>query len=106
MKQKITVNGSKEFIIIFKALDTKNELYKEINYALDLLKENVFCGNKIQQELWPEKYIRKYKINTLFRYELRRGWRLIYTIYGTKSEIICTILEVLTHKEYEKRFGY
>jgi len=106
LKHKISVNGSSEFIKVFKSLDAKSELYKEINNALDLLKEDVFRGDKISQDLWPKKYIRKYSIHTLFRYELSHGWRLIYTIYGTKLEIICTILEVLPHKEYEKRFGY
>jgi hypothetical protein len=47
LKHKISVNGSSEFIKVFKSLDAKSELYKEINNALDLLKEDVLRGDKI-----------------------------------------------------------
>jgi hypothetical protein len=29
----------------------------------------------------------------------------VYTVYGTKQEKVCTVLEAFDHKEYEKRFG-
>jgi len=58
------------------------------------------------KKCWPRKYVKEHQIHTLFRYKLRAGWRLIYTVYGTKSEKVCIILDVFDHKEYEKRFGY
>lgn len=88
------------------SLDKKNERYKEINEALDILKKDYTREDKISRDHWPRKYIKEHQIHTLFRYKLQSGWRLVYTVYGTKYEKVCTILEAFDHKEYEKRFGY
>ena len=90
----------------FNSLDKKSVNYKEINEALDLLKKDYASGDKIPRDRWPKKYVKEYQIHTLFRYKLRSGWRLVYTVSGTKYEKACTILEAFDHKEYEKRFGY
>ena len=106
MKEKTSVRGAPVFIEFFNSLDKKSERYKEINEALDLLKKDYSRGDKIPKDRWPRKYIKEHQIPTLFRLKLRSGWRLIYTVYGTKFEKVCTILEAFDHKEYEKRFGY
>jgi len=31
---------------------------------------------------------------------------MIYTICGTEIEVISIVLEVLDHKDYDKKFGY
>lgn len=106
VSQKILVRGAPEFMKIFDSLDKKGDRYKEIDSALELLKRDYTVGDKIAKNRWPEIYIKKYGINTLFRFKLSQGWRMIYTISGTKEEKICTILEALDHTQYEKRFGY
>jgi hypothetical protein len=106
LKERISVRGAPDFMEFFNSLDKTSERYKEINEALDLLKKNYAQGDKIQRNLWPKKYSKEHQIHTLFRFKLRSGWRLVYTVYGTKQEKVCTILEVFDHKEYEKRFGY
>lgn len=90
----------------FNLLDKQDVMYKEINEALDLLKKDYSRGDKIPRDLWPKKYIKEHQVHTLFRYKLRSGWRLVYTVSGTKYEKVCTILEAFDHKQYEKRFGY
>jgi len=90
----------------FNLLDKQDVIYKEINEALDLLKKDCARGDKIPRDRWPNKYIKEHQIHTLFRYNLRSGWRLVYTVSGVKSEKACTILEAFDHKQYEKRFGY
>jgi hypothetical protein len=106
LKEKISVRGAPDFIKFLNSLDKKNEQYKELNDVLDTLKKNYLHGDKIPRDRWPRKYINEHQIHTLFRYKLKSGWRLIYTIYGTKQEKVCTILEAFDHKEYERRFGY
>lgn len=106
MPKKITVEGSPIFMKFFQGLDKKTKQYKEIDYNLDLLKLDPARGDKISNDLWPKVYVKKYGIHVLFRIELNDGWRLIYTISGKGNWIICTVLEVLNHKEYEKRFNY
>ena len=106
MKEKISVRGAPDFIKFFNSLDKQSIIYKEINEALDLLKKDYASGDKIPRDRWPKKYIKEHQIHTLFRYKLRSGWRLVYTVSGTKYEKACIILEAFDHKQYEKRFGY
>jgi len=106
LKEKISIHGASDFMEFFNSLDKTSDRYKEINEALDLLKKDYTKGDKIPRNLWPKKYSKEYQIHTLFRFKLRSGWRLVYTVYGTKQEKVCTILEAFDHKEYEKRFGY
>ncbi len=52
------------------------------------------------------EYVRNYGITNLRKYNLPDAWRLLYTIVGNEIEIISVLLEWLSHKEYERRFGY
>ena len=103
---EIIVEGGPVFYKFFSLLDSSLDQYREINNVLDLLKENPDLGDKIRRNLWPKYYVRKYGIHTLFRIKLNDGYRMIYTISGKNNSKIVTILDVLTHKEYEKRFRY
>ncbi len=78
----------------------------EIDAAINRLKENPFTGIKIERRLWPVEYIRRYNIDNLRKYDLKGGWRLLYTVSGTQVEIVSILLEWLNHKNYERRFGY
>jgi Txe/YoeB family toxin of Txe-Axe toxin-antitoxin module len=81
-------------------------LASSIDGAIRELKKNPLCGRKIKSSLWPQPYLQKYSITNLFKLDLPRGWRLIYTIKGDEIEILSVILEWMRHKEYERRFGY
>lgn len=85
--------------------DDKN-LYKWLNRAFDDIAENAFCGIQIPKRLIPKKYIDKYKIDNLWKYNLPNAWRLLYSVARDEIIIISIILEWLPHKEYEKRFDY
>ena len=82
------------------------QLQNEINEAKKLLKDDCRVGNKIQKNLWPQKYIQKYDITNLWRYELQEGYRLIYTITSNGNNIYSMLLDLFNHKEYEKIFKY
>ena len=78
-----------------------------LDSALAALKANITVGLKIQKPLWPRHYIRKYRVNNLWKLDLSREARLVYTILTERGRFTVVVLEAfLTHKEYEKRFGY
>lgn len=83
-----------------------SELYGFINRAIDDLKKDPMCGIRIPKKQIPKEYIKKYNVDNLRKYNLPGAWRLIYTIKADEVMILSIILEWMTHKEYERRFGY
>ena len=83
----------------------EQELYLTLQEAIQELKKNPSCGIRVGSRLWPKEYARL-GITNLRKYDLPHGWRLIYTLTGDKIEIMAIILEWMSHKQYEKRFGY
>ena len=89
--------------------DSKSEdklLYKWICRAFEDLEENAFCGIRIQKKLIPKVYIEKYNIDNLWKYDLPKGWRLIYSVANGQICILSIVLEWMSHKDYERRFKY
>jgi len=84
----------------------ERELHKFISRAISDLKLNPFIGIKIPAKLWPKGYSTKHNINSLYKYDLPNGWRLIYTVKGSQLEILSIIIEWFDHKGYERRFKY
>jgi hypothetical protein len=86
--------------------------YRTISSALDvkitLLQANPHYGQPIRKRQIPNEYKIKYGITNLFRVELPSFWRLIYTLTAgtTKKEVIVFVLDIMNHKDYNKRFGY
>jgi hypothetical protein len=85
----------------------EKELYGFINNAFDDLELNAFCGVQIPKKQIPKEYIKKYKIDNCWKYNLPGAWRIIYSIVSKNEiEVISLILEWITHKDYERKFGY
>lgn len=82
------------------------ELYKWLTRAFDDLAENAFCGIQIPKKLIPKEYIKKYGIDNLWKYDLPRAWRLLYSVADDEVKVIAIVLEWMPHKEYERKFGY
>lgn len=78
------------------------QLMRAIKQKIELIKANPFYGDNIQKRLIPKSY----KAPNLWRVELTGYWRMLYTIKGDQVEIICFILDILSHKDYDNRFGY
>ena len=86
--------------------DQKRELFKLINQALDNIEENAFCGIQIPKKLVPKEYTQKYDITNLWKYDLPKGWRIIYSIVRDEVVVVSLVLEWFDHKNYERRFNY
>jgi hypothetical protein len=66
----------------------------------------MLAGTRIEKRKFPRVYVQKHGITNLYKYNLDASNRLIYTLVTDKSGIAVIVLEILNHKEYEKRFGY
>lgn len=82
------------------------QLLRSIKQKIEFVKANPFYGNNIPKLLIPKEYIIKYNAKNLWRVELTNYWRMLYTIKGDLVEVICFILDIINHKEYDKKFGY
>jgi len=91
----------------FNLLTAEDPIKKGMIRAINDLRENAFSGIQIPKRLFPKEYVQKYGINNLWKYDLPRGWRLLYTVTAENEvELISAILEWFDHKDYERKFGY
>ena len=82
------------------------DIYRWLNRAFDDISENAFCGIQIPKKQIPKEYLKKYEIDNLWKYDLPKAWRLLYSVTRDEIVVIAIVLEWLPHKEYEKRFNY
>ncbi len=78
------------------------QLLRSIKQKREFIKANPFYGDNIPKKQIPKSY----NVQNLWRVELTGYWRMLYTIKGDQIEIICFILNILNHKQYDKKFGY
>lgn len=85
----------------------EKQLKEWLDRAVHDLKKNAFSGIQIPKRLIPKDYNTKYgPLTNLWKYNLPNAWRLIYTIKRDEVIVLSIVLEWMTHKEYERRFGY
>jgi len=89
--------------IKFNKENTKEmQLLKSIKTKIEFIKQNPFYGDSIKKEQIPKDY----NVPNLWRTELTNYWRMLYTIRGDEIEIICFILNIINHDDYNKIFSY
>lgn len=81
-------------------------LLNSIKQKIELLKNNPEYGIHVLKDRIPKEYIKNYDVNNLWKVNLAGAWRMIYTIRGSEVEIISLILDIMNHKDYEKKFRY
>ena len=81
---------------------------KAVDRKVGLIKINPHYGDSVPKKLIPKEYVIKYGVNNLFRVELPKYWRMLYTLTDGESqvEIIAFVLDIMDHKKYNKKFGY
>jgi hypothetical protein len=79
---------------------------QEIEKMIDRLKRDPIQGIRIQKSRWPRQYVIRHRITNLWKLDLRKGWRLVYTLKSDDEQLFCVILEWFNHKDYERRFQY
>ena len=81
-------------------------LFKEIDKAIREIRQNSFCGRNVKKSLIPKELKQKYGIDNLWIYNLRKDWRLLYSVGRDEIELIAVILDWMNHKDYEKLFKF
>ena len=81
-------------------------LLNSVKQKIEILKANPQFGTHVQKDRIPKEYIREYDVENIWKVDLARAWRMIYTIRGSEVDIIALILDVMDHRDYEKKFGY
>jgi hypothetical protein len=105
-KRPSCVKADREVAIFISSLKEGSYLLKIINAGLDVLKGNMFAGERIERRKFPKYYVQKYGVNNLYKFNLDSRTRLIYTLVAEETGIAVVVLEILDHKKYEERFGY
>ena len=91
----------------FEKLKSKDEsLLRHIKNALENIKEDPTCCIKISKRLIPKEWVKKYRINNLYKYNLPNAWRLFYSLIGNDVEVIAILLGCMNHRDYERKFRY
>ncbi|MFB0554213.1 MAG: hypothetical protein ACETWQ_12975 [Phycisphaerae bacterium] len=89
-----------------RANEEFGDLYRFVCRAMGDIKNRPDCGTAMPKKLIPKKYVKRYGINNLYKYDLPNAWRLLYSLGREGIEIIAIILEWCSHKEYERIFKY
>lgn len=108
------VRFSKEFSEEYAKLKKRAEsgraearyLVKIIDKGIAKLKRDREAGKRIPKQLIPREYVVKYGVTNLWKLNLDRYWRMIYTIVGDEVRLVSIVIEVLNHKKYDRKFGY
>jgi len=84
---------------------------RKLNWWIARLKLDPFAGDQIPKARIPTSLARRSglpgQLANAWRFELPLAFRGIYTVSGHPgSGVVVIILEILTHKEYERLFGY
>ena len=106
MKSKIQFTNNKVKKAFEKLKRSDSKLYKFVLRAFEDIEENIFCGIQIPKNRIPTKYLKKFNVKNVWKYNLPGAWRLLYSIEGKNLIILSIILEWLDHKNYERRFKY
>lgn len=105
-KGKFRVFASPDFLKINSILSDNDPIKIKVNHVVDEMKQDKNRGDYIKKKPWPSKYIKTHEVTNLYRCEIGSNHRLIYTIRGRKDDKVYQLLDLLTHKEYDRLFGY
>jgi len=105
-KKPSCVKADRDVAFFISSLKEGSHLLKIINHGLDVLKENMFVGERMERRKFPRFYVQKFGINNLYKLNLDLRTRLVYTLVAEETGVAVVVLEVLDHKKVEERLGY
>lgn len=85
-----------------------NSIKRAVKDIIASLKQDNIVGEHVKKSQIPKYYIKKHNIPVLYRVALPKRWRLTYSIieFEVKGELGALMLELMSHDQYNKRFGY
>ncbi len=72
----------------------------------DIIVKNPFYGENAKKDRIPREYKQRYYACNLFIADLPDFWRMLYTLESDEIEIIAFVLDIIDHKEYDRKFGF
>ncbi|CVK31832.1 MULTISPECIES: hypothetical protein [Methanoculleus] len=82
------------------------ELVALLERAFVAISANAFCGTQVPKRQIPKNYLQRHPpIKNLWKYNLSRSWRLMYTV-TSDGGTIAVVIEWLDHTNYDRQFGY
>lgn len=85
---------------------SEKDMIQWLHDAFKNIQKDASCGIQIPKDRIPKKFLKKYNIHNVWKYDLPKAWRLLYSIESDDLTIIAIILEWKTHKDYERIFKY
>ncbi|HZY94947.1 MAG TPA: hypothetical protein VFE98_08865 [Candidatus Bathyarchaeia archaeon] len=102
----VQVKGTPEFIKMYSSFSCSLSGKRPRGWTGQAEAEH-HGGEQIQKRQWPPLYVKRDGIQNLWKFNLSRVARLVYTIVSEGNGYSVLVLEAfLNHKEYSKRFGY
>jgi mRNA-degrading endonuclease RelE of RelBE toxin-antitoxin system len=95
---------AKELSDSLDALDPK--LRKWLSDMETVLKGNKLAGDPVPKIQIPRYYREKFGVNNLYRYDHPEGYRSCYTLLTYDVGVCPLILDLRSHREYSRIFGY
>lgn len=90
----------------YNKLKPNDYLRKQIQIAKELMERGNNMGDYIKKKPWPDKYLKTHAVTNLYRYPIGSYYRMIYTVRGDSKKRTYQILDILTHRQYNKIFDY
>jgi mRNA-degrading endonuclease RelE of RelBE toxin-antitoxin system len=75
-------------------------LWRSINQKIEWLKKDPLKGEVVSKKDIPKEL----DVDNLFKLRLAKYWRMLFTIRRQEIEIICFVLVIESHPDYDKRF--
>jgi hypothetical protein len=101
-KPSLRIFISEDLARLLKDIGPRNKISKWIDGMKEVLRENMYAGELIRKSQIPKQYSDRYAVNNLYRYSHPEGFRSCYTIIDGCPYI----LDIMSHPEYDKVFGY
>lgn len=84
---------------------------KKLQWWITRLKQDVFAGDQVPKDRIPPQLATRSglpsPIGNAWRFELPLAYRGVYTVQSAPGAgTVVLILEILSHKEYDRLFGY
>ena len=100
-----------DFLPFYNKLKTNPQKNKAILEALNNGKQQLensdyLLGANHKKDTIPKSYIQKYSLQALYHFDMPDSYRLMYTVRRALDGKEALFLELLSHDEYNKLFGY
>ena len=82
------------------------QLLKAVDRAVENLKLDPHAGKHMGKNKIPAMILKDFEVTDIWKIDLPGFWRMLYSITGKDLKVICLILRMCDHKEYNRIFRF